>query len=153
MTRIAGEVHIDAPKDRVWDILADLGGIKNFHPGVTDSYYHPGDEKGVGASRHCDLKPFGSVEETAILWNEGESYTLRLHDGKRVPPFRNATGRLAVQPSGSGSVVTMELEYDLRFGLVGRLMDRVVVKSQFSKVVPSVLSGLKKYAESELQTA
>ena len=86
MTHIAGEVHIDAPKDRVWDILADLGGIKNFSPGVTDSHYNPGDERGVGASRHCDLKPFGSVEETAILWNEGESYTLRLHDGKRLPP-------------------------------------------------------------------
>ena len=47
----------------------------------------------------------------------------------------------------------MELDYDLRFGLVGSLMDRVAVKSQFSKVIPSVLAGLKKYAESELQTA
>ena len=26
MTRIAGEAHIDAPKDQVWEVLADLGG-------------------------------------------------------------------------------------------------------------------------------
>ena len=149
MTLVTGEVHIDAPKDRVWEILADLGGIKNYHPGVTDSYYNQGDKTGVGASRHCDLKPFGSVEETAIEWIEGESYTLLLHDGKRVPPFKRATGRLAIQPNGSGSVVTMELEYDLKFGLIGRLMDVLVVRSQFSKVVPAVLSGLRKYAETD----
>jgi carbon monoxide dehydrogenase subunit G len=148
MTQVTSEVHIGAPKDRVWDILADLGGIKNYHPGVTDSYYHQGDKKGVGAARHCDLKPFGSVEETAIEWKEGESYTLLLHGGKKVPPFKRATARIAIQPNGSGSVVTMELKYDLKFGLVGRLMDVLVVRSQFSKVVPAVLSGLKKYAES-----
>ncbi|MEN8145468.1 MAG: SRPBCC family protein [Gemmatimonadota bacterium] len=153
MTRIAAEIHIDAPKELVWDILADLGGIQNYHPGVTASYYNPGDRRGVGASRHCDLKPFGSVEETAIEWHEGESYTLRLHDGKRVPPFKHAAARLAVQPNGPGSVVTMELDYGLRFGLAGRLMDRMAVRSQFSKVLPALLTGLKEHAESERQQA
>ena len=149
MTRISGEIHIDAPKDRVWEILADLGGIKSYHPGLTDSYYHPGATKGVGASRHCDLKPFGSIEETAIEWNEGESYTLEIHDGKNVPPFEKTTATLAVRESGAGARATMTLEYSLRFGPVGKVMDRMMVRSQFEKVVPAVLGGLKKYAEKQ----
>ncbi len=154
MTRITGDIHIDAPKEHVWDILADLGGIKNFHPGLTDSYYHPGAKRGVGASRHCDLKPFGSLEETVVRWEEGESYTLRIHDGKKVPPFSRAEGTLAVRANGggSGTVATMTLEYSLKFGPLGRLMNAIMVRRQFEKVIPAVLGGLKKYAESRPAT-
>ena len=153
MTRIKNEVHINAPKEQVWDILADLGGIKNYNPSVTDSYYHPGKKRGIGAARHCDLKPFGSVEETAIHWDEGRSYTLLLHDGKKVPPFKKATGKLAVRSNGSGTVASMTLEYDLKFGPLGKLMDLVMVRSQFQKVTHTVLHGLKKYAESQRAAA
>lgn len=147
MTRIKNEIHIDAPQEQVWDILADLGGIKNYNPSVTNSYYLPGEKRGIGAARHCDLKPFGSVEETAIQWDEGRSYTPLLHDGKKVPPFKKATGRLAVRSNGSGTVASMTLEYDLKYGPLGKLMDLVMVRSQFQKVIPTVLDGLKKYAE------
>ena len=114
MTRISHEIQIDAAKDDVWAAIADLGAIQDFHPGVKKSYYTTEQESGVGASRHCDLKPFGSVEERATEWKEGES---------------------------------LALEYELKFGLLGRLMDRFMVKRRFDKVVPAVLSGLKRHME------
>jgi carbon monoxide dehydrogenase subunit G len=153
MTHITGDIHINASKEQVWDILADLGGIKSFHPGLTDSYYQPGSAKrGIGASRHCDLKPSGSVEETAVRWEEGESYTLRIHDGKNVPPFILAHGTVAVRANGSGTVASMVVEYSLKFGPLGRLMDALMVRRHFEKVVPAILGGLKKYVESRPAT-
>jgi len=149
MVRISGQIEIDASRERVWDILADLGGVKQYHPGLRDSHYHPGETRGVGASRHCDLKPFGSLEETAIAWHEGESYTLEIHDARKAPPFRKAIGTLAVREQGTGTVVSMTLEYELKYGPVGRLMDRLMVRPQFEKVVPAVLGGLKRFAESQ----
>ena len=50
--------------------------------------------------------------------------------------------RVAVQPGSP-----LALEYELKFGLLGRLMDRFMVKRQFDKVVPAVLSGLKRHME------
>ncbi len=147
MTHISHQITINAPKERVWEILADLGEVKRYHPGLTDSYYNPGEKRGVGASRHCDLKPFGSIEETVIEWNDGESYTLEIYDGKKVPPFKKAIGTLSVRPNGSGTVASMTLEYELKFGLIGKLMDRLTVRSQFEKVVPAILRGLRQYAE------
>ena len=113
-------VHINAPREQVWDILADLGGVKNYNPSVTESYELPGEKKRIGAARHCDLKPFGSIQETAIQWDEGRSYTLLIHDGEKVPPFRKTTGKLAVRSNGSGAVASMTLEYDLKSGPLGK---------------------------------
>lgn len=90
MTHISHQITINAPKERVWEILADLGEVKRYHPGLTDSYYNSGEKRGVGASRHCDLKPFGSIDERVIEWNDGESYTLEIYDGKKVPPFKKS---------------------------------------------------------------
>ncbi len=61
MTRISREIRIHAPKEKVWAAIADLGAIQDFHPGVKKSYYTSEQREGVGASRHCDLKPFGFV--------------------------------------------------------------------------------------------
>lgn len=68
MTRFSDEIRIDAPMETVWAKIADLGAIKDYHPGVSKSYYTSERREGVGASRHCDLLPFGEVEERVIEW-------------------------------------------------------------------------------------
>jgi len=34
MTMLTREVHINTPKQNVWDVLADFGNIYKFNPGV-----------------------------------------------------------------------------------------------------------------------
>ena len=89
MTTITREVWIDAPHDKVWRILADFGGIYKYNPGVSNSHSTSSANEGVGATRHCDLLPAGSVEERIIAWNEGRDYKLEIYDGRGVPPFEN----------------------------------------------------------------
>lgn len=147
MTSISEEVWIDAPKERVWETIANLGAIQDFHPGVTKSYYNTGPREGLGASRHCDLRPFGSVDETAVEWRDGEGFTLELHDGRKTPPFKKGLGRMAVRTAREGTIASLSIEYTLRFGPVGALMDRFMVRQQFQRVVPAVLAGLKRHIE------
>ncbi len=68
MTKSSSEIRIDAPKEKVWEIIADLGGVRNFHPGVKKSYYTSDNSKGLRASRICEFLPGGSVEESATEW-------------------------------------------------------------------------------------
>jgi carbon monoxide dehydrogenase subunit G len=147
MARISGEIHIQAAKEEVWATIADLGAVQGFHPGVCTSYYTSERRQGVGASRHCDLKPFGSVEERATEWNEGESVTLEIYDGKSMPPFRAAHGKMSVESNGAGTIARLTLEYEMRYGLLGRVMDRLMVRSRFERMVPAVLAGLKRKME------
>ncbi len=147
MTRISDSVKIDAPKEDVWAAIADLGDIQQFHPGVKKSYYTTEQREGVGASRRCELKPFGAVDERAIEWKDGESITLEIYDGEKTPPFKTAIAVMSVEGNGDGSVARLVIEYELKYGPLGALMDRVMVRRQFSKIVPAVLRGLKRHME------
>jgi hypothetical protein len=61
--QIRREVQIDASAERTGEVLADFGNVHAWAPGVTHSYSTSEVPGGAGASRHCDIKGFGSVEE------------------------------------------------------------------------------------------
>jgi len=147
MTTITNQIKINAPKEKVWDILADFSAIQNFHPGVPKSFATSDATTGLGATRHCDLLPTGGIEERIVEWNEGRDYKVEIYKGKGVPPFKTAIGHISVKPDGNGSIATMSLAYQLKFGPLGALMDALLVKKQFQKAVPGILAGLKLHSE------
>ena len=147
MTSITQEIRINAPKEQVWAILADLGGVQRFHPAVRKSYYTTEKKEGVGASRVCELLPTGEVVETVSAWQEGEYMKIDIVEGKKTPPFKQAYGTFRLREENGQTVVKVALNYGLKYGPIGRLMDVMIVRSQFTKVVPNMLAGLKHYAE------
>jgi len=152
MTRITDEIRINAPKNKVWEIISDLGGIENYHPGVKKSYYTSEIRKGVGASRFCELLPMGSIEESATEWEEGEGYVLEVLSGEKLPPFKRAYIRFSLKEEGQETLATISFDYTLKFGPIGRLLDAWLldawkVRPMFRKVIPRVLDGLKQNSE------
>ncbi len=149
MTHIKESIRINASKDKVWELLADFGGIIKFHPGLRDSYSTSTRKGGVGASRHCDLLPAGSVEERIIEWKDGQEMLVQIFDGKGVPPFDfdSTKAHITVQEKDVDTIVTMDFNYRLKYGLIGAIMNNAMVKPQFQKVLPNLLKGLKYYAE------
>ena len=148
MKTVNQEIYINAPKSQVWDVIADLGGIVNFNPFVTDSYYVTDAKQGIGAGRICELGPDSTVNETAIAWNEGESFTLDVQFTKgQKPPVNSFHGSVSVREHGSGTVAAMTIEYAPKFGPLGKIMDVTVLRSQFNKLLSSVLKGMKHHIE------
>ncbi|MBI4491714.1 MAG: SRPBCC family protein [Chloroflexi bacterium] len=145
MTRIAGEIRIQAPRERVWDVLADIGAVANYHPGVARAYYVSEEREGIGATRRCELYPNGSIDETVTAWRPGESYTIEMV--RSTAPFKQVVAWLGVRPVGNETAVRLAVKYTLKFGLVGLLMDRLLVRRNFTKMVPAVLAGLKYHIE------
>lgn len=148
MTRLTREVRINAPKEKVWEILADFGGVYKFNPNVPTSYCTSEANGGVGATRHCDLTFQGaSIEERIVEWHEGHSYTIEIYAGKNTPPFKTAIASISVKKEGNGSIVTGTFDYNLKYGPLGTLMDKLMVRSQFSRAWSRLFAGLKHYAE------
>lgn len=147
MTELTSTVRIDAPREEVWAALADFGGIQKFHPGLRASRSTSSANGGVGATRHCDLKPLGAIEERITEWREGEEMLVHIYDGKNAPPldFEHTKARISLYAEGQTTRVTMTMTYRLK-GPMGILMTPMV-KSQFSKGVAGLLKGLKFYVE------
>ena len=147
MKAVSYQIHVDAPTEKVWNILADFGGVYRYSPGVRSSHSTSQVNGGVGATRHCDLLPAGSVEERIVEWTEGQSYTLEIYEGKGTPPFKHAVATLKLKPEAGGTRVFASLDYSLKYGPVGAVMDKVMVQRFLDKGFQGLLSGLKHHAE------
>lgn len=149
MTRVETEVHIDADAQEVWHVLADFGNVYRFNPTVSGSHSTSEQSSGVGATRHCDLTMAGaSIEERVIEWVDGEEFRVEIYEGRRTPPAKRITARMGVVPDDVGSVASMEIDYELKGGVLGALMDRLIVRRQYAATVEKVLDGLKRFVES-----
>jgi uncharacterized membrane protein len=150
MKSIKGGIWIDAPRETVWRRLADLGGIHEFHPGLRDSGLLGEQPEGIGARRRCELRRGGHLDEQVVEWKDGESLALVITGGKGLPPLVRAGGRFTLRDAqAGGTIVSLTLEYQLRYGWLGSLMDRVLVRREFERTVPGILKGLKNRAEAD----
>ena len=138
-------IEIKAPVASVWEVLADIGSIADWNPGVVRSYV-TGDRAGeVGAARHCDLGGKNYLDEEVIEWDAGRLLTIRVVGSNM--PFKTADIRFTLSPEGDGTTVTVAPEYSLKGSIVGVLMDTLVVRRMYIRGMESLLSGLKEHVE------
>ena len=148
MPIIAAHVRIDASTERVWDVLADFGGVHRTNPGVSASHLTSEESSGVGATRHCDLSFSGAAtEERIVRWDEGRGLGIDIYDGKRLP-FSKAEAEFTIEPDGEGSVLEATMACEMKYGPLGQVMDAVMVRRQYLKGWGQFIAGVKHHAES-----
>jgi uncharacterized membrane protein len=144
MSSVTREIQIDAPRERVWAILANIGSVQDYSPGVVKSYYTSDIKEGVGTSRHCDLLPTGTVEERIVNWRDGEQYSIEIYDGTEVR--YTGVAHFTLKRGGERTTVTQTMDYrptEDPTGAVGsRSMEGLV-----GKVIEGNLVGLKHFIE------
>ncbi len=146
MASVSSKIHIGAPKDQVWEVLSDLGGIYKWNPGVSSSHYTSEQTQGDGATRHCDLEsPRGYLEERALEWRDGEGYVIDVYDSN-LPIEKNRI-EFSLTAEGDGATVTVTPDYKLKYGLLGSLLDRLWARRQLQKGFDEMLAGLKHHVE------
>ncbi len=144
MAKVTAEVLIDAPAQKVWEVLADFGGIYKWAPGITNSYSTSESNGGPEASRHCDIAGFGSVEEYVAEWTEGTGFGYR---ATPVGPIGESLSRWSVTPQGNKALAHGDLEYTVRFGPIGALMHKLFMRRALQKGMRKALAGLKHRVE------
>ncbi len=143
MTKVTGEIHIDAPRQKVWGVLADLGSVSVWNPVIANSYYTSEAKEGAGASRHCDFPDGGYVKERAVEWKPGEAMRLNILEGS--VPFDNFYGAYTLRDERRGTTVSLTLGFDVKPD--APVAPTEAERQNREELIPAVLAGLKHYAE------
>jgi uncharacterized protein YndB with AHSA1/START domain len=145
MRTIEVERHIEAPRGNVWAVLADFPNIASWNAGVKKSFSTSDATLGVGAKRHCDLSPMGALEETVKVWEPEARMEISIDSAEGLP-IRTGLAKFVLQPSESGTHVSVVYSYQPKFGFLGQLMGSLMLDSQLTKGFTGFLKDLDRTA-------
>ncbi len=146
MAHFSTQIRINATKEKVWGVLADFGGIYRWNPGVRHSYSTSESNQGLLATRHCELlKGDDYLNEQILEWRDEQSFKVDIYE-TNLPLHRNVV-EFSVEAEGSATIVTVAPDYTLKYGLLGWLMNQLVVRRKFQKGMEDLLIGLKYHIE------
>ncbi|HVV50137.1 MAG TPA: SRPBCC family protein [Polyangia bacterium] len=145
MTTIHHQIEAACPPERVWAVLADLEAVQHYNPTVRTAAVKGARRSGVGAERVCDLLPNGRVVERVTHWEEGREVGLEVAESDW--PIRFMRWVTRIEPKGAGSLISQNLEYELKFGPLGWLLDKLVMKRKLTATLDDVFARLARHAE------
>jgi hypothetical protein len=145
MTTIRHEIQANCATERVWALLSDLTAVERYNPGVRAATIEGTTRTGVGAMRACELVPKGHVVERVTHWEELRALGLEVAESDWPIHFMRWVTRL--EPNGSTTRITQDLEYRVKFGPLGWLLDTLVMKRKLTSTLDGVFAELVKQAE------
>jgi len=146
MTSFTKSRTIQAPANRLWEILADFGGVYLFHPLVESSPITNGRGTGLGAARTCHLYNGAEVAEEITSFDpERRHLAITVRDPSG--PIQSMGGEFTVTPINDVSCeVTAVMEYSLKGGVIGKAVDALLFRRMMERTIENVLEGLDDHA-------
>lgn len=146
MTTLKNEISINAPVKRVWAILSDLKLLEKYDPTVLKSELISAEKSGVGAKRKVYMKDGKNwFEEKVTQWQPDHALTIQLTNC--TFPINSLKHSYSFSSNGGVTIVRQVMEYEVKFGLLGKIMDWLMIKKQSDKGIKLFMGGLKKIVE------
>jgi len=137
--QVTASIEINAAQDIVWTLLQDFANVE-WAPGVSKSYHIGHEKKGVGAGRHCELDGFGEIDEYITQWHEGIGY---VYNVSALGPLHQAFSSWWLTSENGKTTLTVVFSYNIRFGLFGKAMHKLIMRRKLEKSLPLTLEGVK----------
>ena len=134
---------IEAPKEKVWQVLSDVANIDLWVDPVLQAYCKNSQTRGAGTIRICNLKGNIKVEENFIAWDEGKSFT---YEAIGAPLIKSAKNTWSVEPVNGKTLVTSESEVELKGGIFAKLLEPLLILWS-RRVGGDALAALKYFVE------
>jgi uncharacterized protein YndB with AHSA1/START domain len=145
MSQLSTQVQIKVPVDKLWKALADLDSLSQWVPDNTRSETASQNSKTMTTAQYYDANPFHNVEERVNGWEEDHHYA---YEVKNIGLIKCAYNRFSLNSvSEVETVLTQTLDFQMKLGPVGALMDTLVFRPQFRKQMEQSLAALKEYVE------
>jgi ribosome-associated toxin RatA of RatAB toxin-antitoxin module len=127
MTRITTSRSVNVPAAVAWDVVTDHELYGDVAPNLSSvAVVHGADE---GLVRRCVDADGNEWTETCTRWDEGRAFAVAV-DVEGSPfhrrLFTRFEGEWRVEERPEGALVTVEFDFDPRFGPLGVLVSRYV---------------------------
>lgn len=146
MARIEKSIEIAVPPEKVWPMLF-WDRIPEWLDGIKEAEYKSEEKDSVGATAHvvgetAGLKVEFDVEITEYTEYEGASW--RTTTGNFT-----AIGFTILKPTEMGAELTLVIDYDLPYSILGKIVDKLLVGRDMENGFESGLGKLKNMLEKQ----
>ena len=146
MATLKNEIVIKAPVEKIWAVLSDLPLLEKYDPTVLKSELVSTEASGIGAKRKVYMKDGKNwFEEKVTLWQPNEALTIRLTNC--TFPINGLQHSYSFSSIGNNTTVRQVMIYDVKFGVLGKIMDWLMIRKQSDKGIKLFMSGLKDIVE------
>ncbi|MCC7026841.1 MAG: SRPBCC family protein [Saprospiraceae bacterium] len=146
MSTLINSITIDAPIDRIWSILIDLELLDKTDPTVKKANLISEIKTGLHAKRKVLMQDGKNwFDEMITVFNPNEKLVYQLTDCSF--PIKGLKHTYSFEIIGTQTKVQQVMEYTVKFGLMGVLLDKIMIGKQFNSGINLFLNGLKTYAE------
>ena len=143
MARTTSDIVIDAPADRIMDVIADFGAYPDWATGVKTADVVSSTSSGRAEQVHfvLDATPIRDEYDLGYVWDGDRTVSWSLAEAGSM--LTSMDGAYILEPVSGGTRVTYQLAVDVSIPLLGML------KRKAEKVIiDTALKGLKKQVES-----
>ena len=148
MAIIHNEIIINAPVEKIWDALTNIEELDKYDPTVKKSTALSTTKSGMDAKRKVDMlddKNWFEEKVTAFKPNEALTYELTACSF----PVHKLRHSYTFQKMGDQTKVKQVMEYTVKFGLFGKLLDAMMIRKQSDTGIKKFFGGLKSYVEKQ----
>ena len=141
MHKVKVSRELKADVKTVWAVLDDFAGIYKYNPGVKSSEVVSKEQTGKGAQRICYFDDETSLKETITHYNPMRGYAFDLSEYSL--PLKEANTRVSIKPVDAHSCeVSVILSFIPKFGPLGWLMGKLLMKPMLTKALKGLTKGL-----------
>lgn len=138
---------INASHKETFEAINDIGGVHLWHPNVGTSELLTENNGGLGSARICYFYTGEQFEEHVVGFADQEYIAIEVRSGFPSLMKSNKSYLRVSKLSETQTKVTMEFNFEVAFGLIGKLMAKMMVIPRFTKLGNRVLQGLKTHME------
>ena len=148
MHTVSATRTIHAPVGTVWSTIDDFGNVYRFHPDLEHSESITDVATGIGAQRRCDFYNGSVIREEVVESDPEQRHVTNVFDLGSFP-LKKMLGGFDLEPIDEDSTeVTFTMSFVPKYGPVGWLMAKMMMKSKFRDLSEDILAGL----DTHLQT-
>jgi|SRR6185312_12636937 len=146
MATIHNEITISAPVEKIWGILTHLELLEKYDPTVKKSTLISSEKTGIGAKRKVQMLDGKNwFDEKITVFKPNEALTIQLTEC--TFPIKGLKHSYSFEKTDNQVKVKQTMAYTVKFGIIGKLMDVIMIRKQSDAGVKKFFQGLKSYAE------
>ena len=146
MATIHNEITVNAPVEKIWEALTNIELLDKYDPTVKKSTALSENKSGLNAKRKVlMLDGKNWFDEKVTVFKPNEALTYQLTDCSF--PIAGLKHSYSFEKVGNQTKVKQVMEYTVKFGLLGKLLDSLMIRKQSDRGIKKFFTGLKSYAE------